>query len=190
MKGADLRGAKLINSELFDVDVTGAQIDASTNFEATPWWTARGWSDAQWAALKKAYPREALPRTDGYKRRLGEMIEFLAEENFLRRAWFRAVRGVELDLALEDARGVSGARAAAIEGYILLQLDKPEQALERLRSINSNEIDPSVLYHLGLAYEAAGEDATAKIWFAEAEKSGYKPSYERLLTPRKSMRVR
>ena len=118
----------------------------------------------------------------------------LAASAYNSRAWFRAIHGTELDQALADAnaslrRVADDENVIDTKGYILLQLKRLGEALPLLRRSSRGYGSGVSLggrqYRYAVALEWSG-DSTAAQQFGKAEKNGYSPTHERLLTPRRT----
>ncbi|HEX2060604.1 MAG TPA: pentapeptide repeat-containing protein, partial [Thermoanaerobaculia bacterium] len=110
LTGADLTGANFEGVDFSHVDMTNADV-TNVRFDGTAWWEASGWSAAQWKSLLADYPPDAVRQSRHYTAMLESYDQAIertqqAHEKALalnERAWYRAVRGAELPLALQDA---------------------------------------------------------------------------------------
>lgn len=213
---AILTGARLGGgAQLENADFTSARVDSATfrgrdangnpTSLETVWWMAI-WSSNGMREMKTLAPHQDIVNCSRYQEQLKDLdydILFGGDAvDFNSRAWFRAVRGVELDKAVSDAREARSLdpsldRAMDTLGFILLQLgkDKVDEAISEFKeSLNAREkgaSDPLRIglahYHLALAFDLKGDKSQAQTHFALAQQKEYRPTYECLLTPPSDM---
>jgi uncharacterized protein YjbI with pentapeptide repeats len=190
LAGAELRGAKMY----------GTVIDAKTDFRRTAWWLAEGWPLGSRQFLLAQSSPETFTSTHAYKHGLEPLNEAVNRPNSKRehsvalnnRAWYRAIRGSDLEAALRDAQ--EALVLAPLEphildtrGYIYLRQGRNDEALAdcaaSVKLLGGLGVGESI-YHLGLARESVGDAPSAEKAFADARQSGYRPTYELLFTPR------
>ena len=231
-RGADLRranfrdtlllNANFANADLSQANFRGANVAGANfagartggaNFRGSTWWLAAGWSKEQERELQKSAPRAAVARSPLYLRDVAtyqEMIKVAETEKDDNRralslnelAWYRVIRGVDLEEALDEinlALGLAKTHVAALtdtRGYLYLVIGDPAAArpdLEEALKIKRKEVPKGpelgeILYHLALAFERLGDEPRANQLFKDAEQNQYVPTYERYLTPRKQER--
>jgi uncharacterized protein YjbI with pentapeptide repeats len=66
LSGATLREAKVIGADLRDATVDSADVEG-TDFTATAWWLARGWTDEQVIALAASFPVDRFAASAQFK---------------------------------------------------------------------------------------------------------------------------
>jgi uncharacterized protein YjbI with pentapeptide repeats len=187
---ANLEGANFAGAFLENADFEWATLDERTNFQDTAWWTAGGWAERDWERLKSQSSPELLTRSPGYALPLRVAANGGDPSDSNDRAWYRATHGVDLELALSEVNSdlkskPDNASALDTRGYIELRLGNCRDAEHDLELSVRNENAGDRLYHLGLAYECLGDQSSAVRTFAAAARVGYKPTFERLLTPRR-----
>jgi tetratricopeptide (TPR) repeat protein len=208
LRRANARAATFSGTEFEGARVAEMNIDGA-RFEGSNWWMAVGWSDQQIDDLVDQYPPEVFMITERYRRGEAARQSVVEDAKGKERgdalnnlAWYRATNGSDLIAAYADIERAirQGDREHQFHyldtrGYIRLRLKEYAAAVDDLQKaadILGSEAKRgkrhpeagSIYYHLGLAYEGIKDLENARAWFAAAEKAGYAPSYERVLTPR------
>lgn len=210
LRGADFRRADLQRAMLENVDLENADLRAANlrrtkfsfvsfdtiNLGETEWWLASGWGSGEMIrALEEMWPHADFANSTMYKNKIKKLNNNIdSARNDLSRArllnelaWYRAIRGVELEKALENVNEsldkLKIGRNSHTKGYILLQLGRVGEALVFLRDADWRFDSRMNRYHLGLGYERNGEVEKAHWNFSNAEERGYVPTFELLLTP-------
>ena len=189
LTGAVLTDAKFVNASVDGADFTGSTI-AEADFTGTAWWLASGWTSSQISDLSARYPVKELAKSLRYKLEMDE-FDLDPDERDVQlnnRAWHRAVRGADLDLALADVEQSLKERPdapAALDtrAYIRLQRGDAEGALHDSKRSVAKRKEASCIYRLALAEMASRDRVSAARHFAEAARLGYKPTFELVLTP-------
>ena len=200
LSNAHLERATFAGAELRGAQMYGAIIDSHTDFRKTAWWLAEGWSPASLPLMLAQSSPETLTSTHAYRHGLELLDHAVEHSSYSRersmalnnRAWYRAIRGTDLEYAFGDAQ--EALRLAPMEphfldtrGYICLRQGRKHEALadceESVRRLRDLGVGESI-YHLGLARESLGEWQSAREAFDKSRRSGYRPTYELLLTPR------
>ncbi|GAC1347278.1 MAG: hypothetical protein NVSMB18_31810 [Acetobacteraceae bacterium] len=194
--------ANVENASFYD-----ASFDLSDppNFLGSAWWLASGWSLAQSEALQTKYGNdEAFRASEQFRHRLakardrvkaasGSKLEQATSNNDL--AWLLATYGANLEQAERSARDALSF-GEAIEnsqhpdkrqallagmrdtlGYILLQLNKIEEAKQLLTEAAKATPAAEVTFRNAVALHAAGDDTLAVSELERALKE-YLPSHE------------
>lgn len=128
LAGANLEGARLVNCELEGANLDGARMDR-VNLSGTAWWLATGLKMAQIKKLRDAFPPNDLLKSKRYQDDIQQLTRLANETNTAADragaqnalAWYRAVRGVELQKAWQDAE-------AAVEAFYAESLKKSDDA--------------------------------------------------------------
>lgn len=216
LRNANLRdtlaqGAQFRNSRLEGADVTGMRSEGA-RFEGTDWWMAVGWTDAQLDVLSQLHRVEQFILSDRFRDTQRELQRVVEDSSGARKAQalgdlarYRATRSLDLFAAaheIEEAIRIGDPanrhRHLDTRAYLRIRMGGPahhnlavDDLREALRLVSgAPHPDEGMLqYHLGLAREGLQQLAPAGAAIAKAEKLGYRPSYERLLTPRLSRRV-
>ena len=190
LTSADLRGAKMRGARFNGVNLEGA------DFSETEWWLSYGLGRREvLEELNSRFPYRGFANTDTYRKEIEKLRNVIEqEEGYGERsdrlnnlAWYRAIRGGNLDDAIEEISEALELRrslhALDTKGYILLLGGSNEEAVEYFREANGNESNGERMYHLGLALERVGERNEAEEFFEKSKEEGYWPSYELVLTP-------
>jgi uncharacterized protein YjbI with pentapeptide repeats len=222
--GADLGRSLFDRARLCNVDLSGADVseasfrdityDASDppKFTETAWWLAAGWNLQQVDLFTDKF--------GGSDRKIGVyMKEFGRFESMLKanphatmerakaldgKAWTRAIYGIDLEEAAEDAQraltivealkstpgGVSEKMQSYIadtRGYVLMQgrQSKTESALPLLKTAARGTENPGAVFRYALALHMLGdEDEAVENLTRSVDEMGYSPSHELLLLRR------
>lgn len=224
MEAADLTDANLTQADLRDANVeradfTGGTFD-QTKLEGTAWWLAYGWRSGQIDSLGALWPAARIEGTPLFSRDLAALNRAIKEASrspepaalaLNSRAWFRAIRGVQLDSADIDINRALGllrtfpdstAWQAEIyrphfldtRGLIRLELGRPDSAATDFDDALKGLLRPSgedvesirgeASYRLGLALCRLGRIEEAMPRFRTADSLQYRPTYELLLAPK------
>jgi len=199
LSNANLDGAKIVDADFrLRTLVTGISV-RDADFSGTAWWLASGWSAEQLRDLSTRFPpNDSIVNSKLYKDAMSKFESQLLgadsvnqAETYGQRAWFRAVRGVELREALSDVQQALYVRQEPdpdvldTRGYIRLQMRDVAGALADCKKAAQGGAVGENLYHLALAELAAGDAASAAGHFRDSMARGYQPTYELVLTPRK-----
>jgi len=204
---ADLRKAVLAETDLSNARMNGAQLD-SVDFTAAEWWLAIGWTSHQIREFEKRWPHQRIADTARYRDAIksrrtavdNARSELERAEQLNGLAWYRAIRGTDLELASQEAsRSVSilDRLAAATPslpqaldtlGYIQLQLGQNEEALDSFSRISWEKTFAQAewFYRFAVALSRAGRNSEARRYFNKAKEKGYEPTHELLLAPIKA----
>ena len=199
LNNAALGDAKMIGTVFDRTDVSGISFQ-SADFTGCAWWLASGWSASQERDLSTRFPPEAIVATKAYKDAMTDFESRLAAADrtnkldvYADRAWYRAIRGAELNLAVQDTQRCLDVHPADpnvldTRGYVRLQMGDVAGALADCRKASESEKSTASagedFYHLALAELAAGDTAGAAVHFQRSADLHYKPTYELVLTPR------
>jgi hypothetical protein len=191
-----LYGARLRDVDLDDVDFTGADFDEKTDFHGTPWWLGTGWTMPQILALAPRFrPKDVaesatfLSTIDALQRDIDKAAQAKNDDQQAelknQRAYYRAVRGVQLAAALADVNAALKKKRAphffATRGLIDLELARFSEAIKDLELAQFGPVPGQVSYHLALAHHAFNRAENERTLRKQAAKLGYQPTYERVL---------
>lgn len=206
---AVITGADFTGADLTMANFSSAKIDDAI-FEGAEWWFARSWSMPQFKYLSTRYPAANLVKSEKFRSSIETLDRSLVtakasedKASILNlRSWHRAIRQVDLQVALADAehsvalfrkmRQPELVNALDTQAYVLLSLHRDPEALallEEAMDLHKNAHYSSLTYNVGeLFYHlsiaiARVKGARAAVEAAEeARRLGYVPSYEQLIT--------
>jgi uncharacterized protein YjbI with pentapeptide repeats len=203
--GADVAFARLVAVDMSGTDVEGLRDFETADFTETAWWLAKGWSAPTFRYMAANWPRDRVSASAIYRLTVEEKLQAIRTAGdptvkaaaFNSLAWFRAIRGADLDAALLEvneslALNPKDGNVTDTKAYILLQLGRPREAAQMFIRASELLLDPAapreiggeVAYRTGVAFEYSGDAGRAAKYFAEAERHNYRPTHEYLLVPR------
>lgn len=213
--GTVLRNARFVNAVIDEsCDFSGAVVEGA-DFRQTSWWLARGWSPLQVRDLSIKFGPADLIRSSAYQFERTASDAYVADSQRSRspsrlaqalnnRAWFRAIRGVELPSALNDVDEAIANDSIPVhwdtKGYILIQLGRCAEAAQIFQKIAEHHLMGEALsnkpqgvpelgrvgevaYHIAVSCAYVNDSLCMNKWKGIADGQKYRPTYEQVLTP-------